>query len=214
VGGYCLEGLARAGVGRFILVDFDIIRPTNLNRQLLATETSLDLPKVEAARERVAGINPAAQVQIFRTFVDQETLPQLIALKPDMLIDAIDSLGPKIHLLNAVHKSGIPVISSMGAATRTDPSRIRIADLLDTKICPLASRIRRRLKKDGIGRGIICVYSEELQDVHALSADPSFEPGDLERGRPRRRLGSLSTITGIFGLTIANYVIFRLIGKI
>lgn len=212
VGSYALEGLARAGVGRLIVADFDIIRPANINRQLLATENTLGLPKTLAARERVLSINPEAQVETIDAFVDSKVIKSLIELKPDVIIDAIDSLSPKIQVLSAVYRSGIPIISSMGAATRTDPAMVKVADLLDTRVCPLAARIRRRLKDEGVGRGITCIYSEQFQNVHALSSDAEKEEGELERGRRRRRLGSLSTITGIFGLFAATMALDKLTG--
>jgi tRNA A37 threonylcarbamoyladenosine dehydratase len=212
VGSYALEGLVRAGVGEIIVVDFDTIRPSNINRQLLATELTLDRPKVDVAKERALSINPDARVTALKLFVDNKTVQEIISLKPDIVIDAIDSLNPKIQLMTAIYKSGIPLVSSMGAATRTDPSKVRVADLFDTRMCPLAARLRRRLKEEGVGKGIRCVYSEEAQDVHLLSAVGEREEGELTRGRVRRRLGSLSTITGIFGLTAATIALEMLSG--
>ncbi|MBF0485123.1 MAG: tRNA threonylcarbamoyladenosine dehydratase [Candidatus Omnitrophica bacterium] len=210
VGGYCLEGLARAGIGKFILVDFDILRESNINRQILALESTLGNSKVLTAQKRVLDINPQANVQIFSIFVDGQSIKEVLTLKPDLIIDAIDSLNPKIQLLTSAYKAGIPVISSMGAATRMDPTKVKVADIFDSKVCPLAARIRRRLKEEGVGRGIQCVYSEEVQNVFSLSSEAPREPGEYERGRVRRRLGSLSTMTGIFGLTMANQAVIRL----
>jgi tRNA A37 threonylcarbamoyladenosine dehydratase len=191
-------------VGQFIVVDFDTIRPSNINRQLLATEETLGRLKTAVAHERILSINPKAEVKVLQDFADSKTITNVLHLKPDIVIDAIDSLNPKIQVLSAVYKSGIPIVSSMGAATRTDPTMIKVADLFDTKVCPLAARLRRRLKEEGVGRGILCVYSEQPQDVRSLSSEEEREEGELARGRVRRRLGSLSTLTGIFGLTAAT----------
>ncbi len=201
VGSYALEGLVRAGVGELVVVDFDVVHPSNINRQLLATEATLNQAKVDAAKERARSINPEARVNGLKLFIDAETVKEVIALRPDVVIDAIDALNPKVQLMSAVYKSGIPLVSSMGAATRTDPTAIRISDLFETSMCPLAARLRRRLKDEGVGRGIRCVYSIQPQDVHSLSEAGERETGEYARGRIRRRLGSLSTITGIFGLT-------------
>lgn len=212
MGSYALEGLVRAGVGRLIVVDFDVIRSANINRQLLATEHTLGRPKAVAARERILSINPEASVESVEAFVDADTIGSILAHGPGVVIDAIDSLNPKVQLLSAVYKAGVPLVASMGAATRTDPSMVRVADLFETKVCPLAARIRRRLKEAGVGRGITCVYSEQQQDVMELSCEVERESGELERGRVRRRLGSLSTITGIFGLTAATEALRILAG--
>lgn len=214
VGSYALEGLVRAGVGRLIVADFDAVRLSNINRQLLATEKTLGMKKVAAAQERVHSINPDAQILLVEDFMDDQSIIQILQLKPNVVIDAIDSLNPKIQVLAALYKAGIPVVSSMGAATRTDPAMVRTADLFDTKICPLAARLRRRLKEEGVGRGIQCVYSEQSQNVQALSSESESEKGDYSRGRIRRRLGSLSTITGIFGLIAATIALKSILGDL
>jgi tRNA A37 threonylcarbamoyladenosine dehydratase len=214
VGGYAVEGLARAGVGHLRVVDFDRIRSHNINRQIVAVESTIGMKKTRAIADRVAEINPNCRVDALDLFADQETAKEILDPPPDLLIDAIDSLNPKFELLVAGHELGIPIISSMGAALRTDPSQIKTADILDTKKCPLARRLRKKLRKYGIGEGITCVYSEE--DVNFEYKEPANESGveesvpGYERGRERRVLGSLPTITGIFGLTIANIAIKKL----
>ncbi len=213
VGGHVTEGLARAGIGRLRLVDFDTIHPSNINRQIMALDTTLGRPKVEVAKERIASINPRCQVEALQLFVGDETLEQILTPAPNILIDAIDSMNPKVQLLTAAHTRRIPIISSMGAALRSDPTLIRIADLMDTKNCPLAKRLRQRLRRGGIERGISCVFSTETVTYHYQ--EPEELPPDMDapfagRGRQRRSLGSLPTLTGIFGLIIANAVILRL----
>jgi tRNA A37 threonylcarbamoyladenosine dehydratase len=212
VGGHVAEALARSGSNRLRLVDFDIIQPSNINRQIMALETTLGRPKVEVAKERIAAINPACQVEALQLFAGQETLEQILSPPPDILIDAIDSMNPKVQLLTEAHRRRIPTISSMGAALRSDPTQIHIADIMDTKNCPLARRLRQRLRRTGVERGISCVFSTEAvsyqYDEPEEAADT--ESPFAERGRQRRSLGSLPTLTGIFGLIIANEVILRL----
>jgi tRNA A37 threonylcarbamoyladenosine dehydratase len=210
VGAQAVEALARAGVGSFRLVDFDIIRPSNINRHIWATKETLGRSKSTVALQRLKLIDPEIKVEALELFAAEETLDQIFDNKPDLVIDAIDSLNPKIQTLAGCWHRGLNVISSMGAATRTDPSKIKIADLFHTKVCPLAARVRRRLKELNVGKGITCIYSEQHQDVHALSSDPLRDEGEYERGRVRRTLGSLPTVTGIFGLTIANTAIEKL----
>jgi len=208
VGGYALEGLARAGIGRFTLVDFDLIKPTNINRQIFALESTLETLKTEAALQRIVDINPACRAEGLNLFIDQDTVATVLERQPDVIIDAIDALNPKVQLLRAAHASTIPTFSSMGAALRTDPLKIRVDDLSRTDHCPLAKRIRKRLRRDGITSGITCVYSTESVHFDFSRTGPD-EPSEqvIERGRERNTLGSLPTITAIFGLTLANEVI-------
>lgn len=212
VGSYAVEALARAGVGRLRLVDFDTIKPSNMNRHILALRSTIGRSKAELAAERVRDINPACEVEALRTFAAEESLDAILEPRPGLVIDAIDSMNPKTQLLAACYRRKIPVISSMGAATRVNPFAIRTADLFDTRFCPLARRLRTTLKKEGVGRGIMCVFSEEERNVRAV--DPSNKAGEDEykRGRPRSKLGSLPTITGIFGLTLAHSALEMLCG--
>jgi tRNA A37 threonylcarbamoyladenosine dehydratase len=210
VGGYVVEGLARGGIGRLRLVDFDVVTRTNINRQILALESTLDHPKCEVAVERVGLINPACRVEGQQAFADEQTITTILDPRPDMVIDAIDSLNSKVQLLRAAHQRGIPTLSSMGAALRTDPSRIAFADLAETRGCPLARRVRRRLRKYGIERGIGCVYSSEPVDFVYAGPEQDDIAYQFRQGSPRNVLGSLPTLTGIFGLTLANQAILKL----
>ena len=217
VGSYAAEGLARAGVGHLRLVDFDVVRQSNINRQLYALESTLGRPKVEVARERVLDINPQCDVEAMSVFVDAQTSPQLLAPAPSVVIDAIDSVSPKVELIAAAVSAGVRIISSMGAATRTDYRRIRVADISETDVCPLARMVRKKLKKRGVERGVTCVFSTEPPNRDALgSAEAEPPPGEgeaLERGRRRRALGSLSCVTGMFGLIAAHEAILALVGQ-
>jgi tRNA A37 threonylcarbamoyladenosine dehydratase len=215
VGGYVVEGLARAGIMHLRLVDFDTIQPSNINRQILALTTTLGQSKVAVAKERVLTINPQCQVEALPLFAGAETLGQILQPRPDLLVDAIDSLNPKTQLLHGAYQARIPTLSSMGAALRTEPSCIRFGDLMQTTNCPLAKHLRKRLRRRGVGEGIMCVYStEKIEfDYQLAEEDCQSEEGHnpySDRGRARNVLGSLPTVTGIFGLTIANHVIMRL----
>ncbi len=211
VGGHALEALARAGIGHFRLVDFDTLQPSNINRQILALTTNLYRPKVEVAKERVLAINPDCTVEALDIFAAEETADQLLSPIPDLLIDAIDSLNPKTQLLCAAYHAKIPTISSMGAALRTDPTKIRYGDIFDSSNCPLAKHIRKRLRRRNIGRGISCVYSTEKVDFNYQLPDrEDMATPFADRGRRRNVLGSLPTLTGIFGLYIANQAILQL----
>ena len=212
VGGYCVEALARAGVGHLRLIDFDTIKKSNLNRHILALASTIGKSKAVLAKDRVLEINPSCEVEAIEAFAAAETIDELLDNTPDLVIDAIDSLGPKAQVLMACREKNIPVISSMGAATRVDPSAIRFGDLLDTTHCPLAKNLRAKLKKEHIGRGIMCVYSAEVRNLSAIDSQNIIGEDDYKRGRKRSKLGSLPTITGIFGLVIAHHAIEILCG--
>lgn len=211
VGGYALEAIARAGVGRLILVDFDVFDETNINRQILALSSTIGRKKTEVARERVLEINPHCCVEIRDVFVNAETLPQILATPVDFVIDAIDALNPKCCLIEELYQRGIPFISSMGAALKSNPSFIKCAPLSNSKNCGLAKFVRKRLRKRNIDVAKIdCVFSD--QQVNLPETALSSAEAESEQGRVRHTLGSLPTITAIFGLTIANFVITKLSG--
>ena len=214
VGGYAVEALARAGVGRMRLVDFDVVCPTNINRQIYALESTIGRKKTELAAERVRQINPECKVELLDSFIHTDTMDAVLSGQPDIVIDAIDSLTPKVELIIALKERAIPSVSSMGAALRDDPSLIRSGLLKKVNYCPLAAAIRKRLRRRGVSLDVRCVYSIQQPIRQALagpqSTDENIMRGHL-RGRPRKTLGSLPTITAIFGMTIANDVIKMLI---
>ncbi|MGN0913689.1 MAG: ThiF family adenylyltransferase [Alphaproteobacteria bacterium] len=210
VGGYALEGLARAGVGRLILVDFDTFDETNINRQILALTSTIGKKKTDVAAQRVKEINPDCIVETKDVFVNTDTIEDLLREPVDFVVDAIDALNPKCCLMQTLQEKGIPFISSMGAALKSDPSFIRLGALSKTKNCGLAKFIRKRLKKRGVDiNKITCVSSEEQVNLPETAIMES-EDKTQESGRIRNTLGSLPTITAIFGLTIANAVIKQL----
>jgi tRNA threonylcarbamoyladenosine dehydratase len=208
VGSYAVEGLARAGVGFMRLIDFDILRPTNLNRQLYALESTLGKSKVEVARQRVLDINPHCTVEARSCFAHQETLPDLLQGTADVVIDAIDSLAPKVELIAAARQQGLTVLSSMGAAQRWDLTQIAVAQLAQAHGCPLARLVRKKLRSRGVPLDFLCVYSSEpVARKRASTGELPEEAEYFPRGRPRQPLGSLPTVTGIFGLTLAHVAI-------
>ncbi len=211
VGSYVVEGLARAGVGSLRLVDFDTLETTNINRQLFALESTLGQQKTTTAQKRVLDINPWCQVQLDTVFAAADNIASLLDPRPDLLIDAIDALNPKVQLLATAWQQKITTLSSMGAALRTDPSKIHCGDIFDSTGCPLARHIRKRLRKQNVGRGIRCVYSnEEVHFTYSSDEKEQTSATDSNRGRGRHTLGSLPTITGIFGLLLANEAIIQL----
>ena len=215
VGSYAVEALARCGIGSFTLIDCDTVKPSNINRQLFALWETVGRKKTDVARERVRAINPDATVETFDVLLNEATLPEYLRFPegdgPVFLIDAIDSLGPKVDLIEMALRRQIPFISSMGAALRTDPTLVRIGPLTEVTYCPLSAAIRKRLRRRGVNTDEVrCAYSPE--EVRATHRDKILPPECSEDdrslpGRQRCTLGSLPTITGIFGLFIANEVI-------
>lgn len=211
VGSFALESLARSGVNRFTLVDFDTISISNLNRQILALHSTVGLLKVDVAKRRVLDINSDCEVHTLPLFAHEDTFDQIFSTPFDIIIDAIDSLNPKVALLEYAYTHNIKCVSSMGAALKKESKNIKISDLMDTHTCMLAKQVRNRLKRRGIGRGIDAVFSSEIVDYEYIEPhneeNTSMNEQILDRGRERRVLGSLSTITGLFGLTLAHHVI-------
>ncbi|MFA7118182.1 MAG: tRNA threonylcarbamoyladenosine dehydratase [Sphaerochaetaceae bacterium] len=210
VGGFALEALVRSGVGKVRLVDFDSVEASNINRQIFATYETIGMKKVEAARQRIQAINPDCQVETLDIFVTNENLNQVLVEENNLVIDAIDSLGPKCELLYSAYTLGKPIISSMGAALRRNPALITTGDLMDSSGCPLARQVRTNLRKRGVGKGIQVVYSPEPV-IFSYDEEERQEPKG--KGRERNVLGSLSTITGIFGLNLAHLGLQELLGS-
>ncbi len=211
VGSYAVEALARAGVGYLRLVDFDVIRLSNFNRQLYALEQNMNRQKTEIARERVLQINPDCVIETRCALVNAANAAEMFLPPVDVLVDAIDSVGPKTALLAAAHVAGCPAISCMGAASRLEPELLRAADISETDICPLARFIRKRLRRHGIKKGIKCIFSIEPVNPSRLPFYP--EPAILPKGRVRQPIGSLSYMTGIFGLRAAHEALQILLRK-
>lgn len=190
VGSFAIEALSRSGVGNIILVDFDVVEQSNINRQLFALHSTIGRPKVDVAAARIADISPDINVQTFNMFWDETSNPDVA---PDFVIDAIDSVPSKIALYRWCVAHNIPFIASMGAAQKTDITQIKIDKLSKTTVCPLASRIRK------------LVRNENLPDFPVVYSTQSPIKNDTGT------LGSIITVTGDFGLRLANFVITELI---
>lgn len=210
VGSFAVEALARAGVGHLRLVDHDVVGPSNLNRQLFALRSTIGQPKAEVAAARVRDINPDCQIEARVTFIHTDTLPDLLTPRPDVMIDAIDSMACKVALMRTAHEQGIPILTAMGAGGRTDSSQLRVGDLSETRLCPLAARVRKELRKVGITEGIRCVYSLEPADNKRPAHPEDIEP-HRGPGRQRRPVGTISYMPAIVGLKVAEEVLRMLL---
>lgn len=211
VGSYAVEGLVRSGIGFLRLVDFDTVKASNRNRQLYSLESTAGLPKTRVAAARAKDINPAVEVEAMAEFAHTESLPRLLSGRLDLVIDAIDSLAPKTELIAAAGGLGIPVFSALGAATRMRADAIRFAPLFETEGCPLGRLIRKRLRRRGVEGDFWCVYSNEPRNRAAVTK-PEADGDGYARGRTRTVLGSMATITGMYGLRLAHEAILRLAG--
>lgn len=200
VGGYALEGLVRAGIGRIRVVDADIFSGSNLNRQILATVDTVGRPKADVACERARSINPDIEIEPMRVLVDDSTVDEILSGDFDILVDAIDTVRCKISLLRKASEVGIPTFSSMGAALHLDTQRIRVAPLRKTSVCPLAGAVRKGLR-DVNTSDITCVFSDE---------PPVSVPTERDE-HGKSVLGSLPTVPAVFGMTLANLAIARVL---
>lgn len=211
VGSYAVEALVRGGVGRLTLVDFDQIDITNCNRQIHAHNGTVGQPKVLVMAERCRAINPDAQIEPLQAFYDLANSSELLQRGYDYVLDCIDHITAKIHLIEACVVDQLPIISSMGAANKLDPTRILVADLADTRSCRLARIIRRELRRRGISAGVKAVYStEEFRPLSDGRREPAAKAADHYQTR-RAPLGSSSVVPPLFGLTMAGEVLLDLL---
>ncbi|MGZ0086514.1 tRNA threonylcarbamoyladenosine dehydratase [Caldibacillus thermoamylovorans] len=214
VGSFAVEALARSGIGRLVLVDRDNVDITNINRQIHALLSTIGRPKVELMKERIADINPACEVIALQMFYTEETYEQLFAYDLDFVIDASDTIVYKVHLMKQCLARGIPIISSMGAANKMDPTRFRIADISKTHTDPIAKVIRAKLRKEGIRRGIPVVFSDEKpvkirEDVRQVVGNDA-SPIRKAKMPP----SSNAFVPSVAGLIMASYVIQELLKEI
>ncbi len=212
VGAHAAVALARSGVGALLLIDFDVVTASSLNRSPAAGPDDLGRPKVEVVAGHLRRTCPDTEVLTSREFIDAAAAPVLLpaADPPAAVVDAIDSLNPKVALLAHCALAGLPVFSSMGAAGRRDPTALATGDIAESEVCPLARKVRGRLRRQGVARGIRCVWSRE-PPAGALPADL----GDLtsDRGRVRNRLPSQMSLPGMFGYALAALVLEHLAGE-
>jgi tRNA A37 threonylcarbamoyladenosine dehydratase len=204
VGSYCSEALARAGIGRLTLLDHDVVATSNINRQLPALLSTVGQSKAELMRARIADINPDCKVTVLRIFLSTENVNELVPDDCDYVIDCIDSLACKVALVAQSKLRGLKVASSMGAGNKLDPTRIRVADIGKTEVCPLARQMRKRLQRQGILKDVLTVFTDE-------PPRPPLPPQPVDRGRPRSVNGTISYMPPLFGYMLAGAVINKLL---
>lgn len=206
VGAYVAEMLCRSGVGELTLVDGDVFTETNLNRQLPALRTTLGKPKTEVLAERLLSINPNVKLHLHSVFLRDELTTELLQkCRYDFVVDAIDTLSPKVFLLYHALQNGLRVVSSMGSAGKMDPLQVKIADISKSEYCRLAKMVRKRLHKLGVKRGITVVYSTETVVDSAVVLTKDEEPNK------NSTVGTISYMPAVFGCFLASFVIRELI---
>lgn len=202
VGGYAAEILARAGIGTLTLIDSDNVAPSNLNRQIIALRSTVGMPKTTLFAKRFADINPDLEIIERNVFISPDNAASLISDHPDYVIDAIDTVAPKVALIESCWNAGIPVISSMGAGGRLDPTKICYRDLWQTYDDGLAKAVRNALKKKGCQRRLTTVWSSERPERRSMI--------DIDLPHKRTSLGTMAAIPATFGIFLANYVIRKI----
>ena len=206
VGAYAAEMIARAGVGRMTIADADTVSATNINRQLIALHSTIGREKSDLMAERLRDINPDIDLTVINRFIkDDETDALLDSARFDFVVDAIDTLSPKLALIKGALDRGIPLVSSMGAGAKTDPTKMEICDISRTHHCPLAHMLRKRLHKIGIRKGFHAVFSPEPVREGAMIL--------CEEQNKKSNTGTISYIPALFGIGCASVVVRSLIGE-
>jgi tRNA A37 threonylcarbamoyladenosine dehydratase len=201
VGAYSAEMLCRAGIGKMTIVDGDTVNASNLNRQLVALHSTIGMPKTEVLSKRLLDINPDLELTVINEFIKDERIPEILDAAPyDFVVDAIDTLSPKVFLIQNALQRGLKIISSMGAGAKTDPTQIKITDVSKSYNCTLARAVRKRLNKLEIREGFPVVFSSELADENAVILCEN-EPNKVST------VGTISYMPATFGNYIASYVI-------
>ncbi len=201
VGSYVIEALARGGIGQITVVDNDVVARSNINRQLIATESTIGEEKVEVARKRILDINPNCIVTALQEFVTKDNTSNFCLDEYDYIVDAIDTVSAKIALAEEAYNKGIPMISSMGTGNKLDPTKFEVSDIYKTSVCPLARVMRYELRKRGVKKLKVVYSKEEPLKPNLTDSSPSKKPTP----------GSLSFVPGTAGLIIAGEVIKDLI---
>jgi tRNA A37 threonylcarbamoyladenosine dehydratase len=214
VGSFTVEALARTSVGTIILLDKDVVDITNVNRQLHAMLDTIGQEKTELMKERIARINPDCKVHILNMFYNEDTYDQLFTLtgRIDYVVDAMDTVSAKIHLVKECQKRNIPIICSMGAANKTDPTRFKVADLFQTSYDPIAKVMRRELRKDGIKKGVKVVYSTEIPvKQKAEVMDQVVQNPNSPIRKAKMPPSSNAFVPSVAGLIMASVVVNELL---
>ena len=204
VGSFAAEFIARSGVGKMTIIDGDVVDPTNRNRQLPALATNHGESKAKIMEDRLLAINPELELSTIPSFVQPDMVATQLARQPDYVIDAIDSITPKITFIRMAYESGIPIVSSMGAGAKLDPTQLQVLDISKTYNCPFAQQVRKQLKQHGIRRGLKVVFSPE---------EPIKESLMLTDGKNYKKsaYGTISYLPAVFGAVAASVVIRDLI---
>lgn len=200
VGSYAAEAIARAGVGSMTIIDGDVVDPTNRNRQLQALSSTHGQSKAVLLEQRIKDVNPDIKLTTISDFLTPDMMKDVLTKKYSYIIDAIDSISPKLHLIQTAYYNGRKIISSMGAGGKMDPTRVKIADIAKTDICPLAQYVRKRLKYMGIYKGVKCVFSDELPAKYSIMRTDGSK-------FKKSAYGTISYLPAVFGLTCASVVI-------
>lgn len=208
VGGHCVEALVRSGVGEVDIIDNDGVSITNINRQMVATHSTVGMQKVDVAEKRLLDINPDLIIHKYDVFYTPETADMFDFSQYDYVVDAIDTVVGKLALVENAQKCNTPIICSMGAGNKIDPTKFKVADIYKTSVCPLAKTMRYECKKRGI-KHLKCVYSEE----QAIKPDPNaMQKCMLDEGVEKRQIpGSNAFVPSVAGLIIAGEVIKDLV---
>ena len=211
VGSSCAEALARGGVGSLVLVDRDVVAPSNINRQALAFQSTIGRPKADVIAEMVRDINPSCEVTAVHAFVDKDRVPDQIGAlpRPSYVVDAIDTVSQKLAIAAWCQEQGIPEVSAMGGANKLDPCRLRFAPIEKTQVDPLARIVRKECRKRGI-RGLTVLYSDEQPREAEGKRDVIDEHGFVREGASI--LGTMSYFPPIMGQMLAGYVLRDLAG--
>jgi tRNA A37 threonylcarbamoyladenosine dehydratase len=206
VGSFAAEFICRSGIGTMTIIDGDVVDPTNRNRQLPALSTNHGVAKADIMQERLLAINPELTIKVIKEFITPENVERLLLEKPDYIIDAIDSVTPKLTFLKLAYQSKIPIVSSMGAGAKLDPTQIKVVDISKTMVCPFAQQVRKMLKKENIYKGIKCVFSPEI---------PIWDSVMLTDGKNYKKsaYGTISYLPATFGAVAASVVIRDFIKK-
>lgn len=205
VGSYAAEAIARSGVGKMTIIDGDTVDPTNRNRQLQALTSTHGLNKAILMGERIKLINPEIELHIIEAFKNPDDMKEFMKQKFTYVIDAIDSISPKLYLLKTAYYNNQRIISSMGAGGKMDPTKINIVDIAQTFNCPMAQYVRKRLRYMNIYKGIKCVFSSELPAKHSIMKTDGSK-------YKKSAYGTISYLPAAFGLTCASVVIRDIVG--
>ncbi|MGD8188875.1 tRNA threonylcarbamoyladenosine dehydratase [Brevibacillus ginsengisoli] len=213
VGSFTVEALARTGVGKLILLDKDVVDITNINRQIHATLNTIGQEKTELMKQRIASINPECEVITLNMFYDESTADHLFEHQIDYIVDAMDTVSAKIHVILEAKKRNIPIISSMGAANKMDPTRFEVADISKTSYDPIAKVIRRELRKERIFKGVKVVYSKEIPVTIRTDVQEQIVTNpDSPIRKVKQPPASNAFVPSVAGLILASVVVRDLIG--